>query len=130
MKVSTPLHSHIRRLAVSLALALLVGAWGGGGSSACAGGGGGGGGHTIGLGSTVAPNTNSGCAAHPLAQDGNQLPNLFFPCAGLAGSCPALTVSPQDPGVPGPGVGTAASIRAGATTGRMRYVRMRNLQPT
>jgi hypothetical protein len=37
-----------------------------------------------------------------------------------------LTFSAQDPGNAGPGTVTTASIRVGANTGRMRFVRLRN----
>jgi hypothetical protein len=118
---TTPLYRPMRWVA-SLMLALFAAACGGGGGGDAAGGG-----RTIGLDSNVAPNANMRCVDGPPAQDGNQLPNLFFPFAGLARSCTVLTFSPQDPGVPGPGVVTTASIRIGATTGRMRFVRLRNL---
>lgn len=103
--------------------------------AACGGGGGGGdnGGatgapQTIGLDITnSAPNSGMRCIDGPPAQDGvNQFPNLFFPWQGIAGSCTVLTFSQQDPGNGGPGTVTTARIRVGATTGRMRFVRLRN----
>ncbi len=108
-------------------LALLLTACGGGGGD-CGGAGGGGAPQTIGLASTNAPNNGMRCVDGPPAQDGfNQFPNLAFPWAGLAGSCTIITFSAQDPGVPVPGTVTTASVRVGPVTGRMRFVRLRNL---
>jgi hypothetical protein len=116
-----------RRAVVPLSAMLLVAlaACGGGGS------GGGGGGATpqvIGLDSGVAPNNGVRCVDGPPLQDGvSQFPNLAFPFQGAGASCTLLTFSAQDPGIAQPGTVTTASIRIGATTGRMRFVRLRNL---
>ena len=117
---------------VSLGLAALLAGCGGGGGGGDAGGAGGAGGgapQTIGLDTAGnAPNSGMRCVDGPPAQDGiNQFPNLFFPWQNLAGSCTIVTFSAQDPGVGRPGTVTTASIRVGATTGRMRFVRLRNL---
>lgn len=101
----------------------------------CGGGGGGGDGgasatpQTVGIDTASnAPNNAMRCVDGPPAQDGiNQFPNLFFPWQNLAGSCTIVTFSAQDPGVGRAGTVTSASIRVGATTGRMRFVRLRNL---
>lgn len=110
--------------------ALLAGCGGGGGGGGDSGGGAGAGTpQTVGIDtSSNAPNSGMRCVDGPPAQDGiNQFPNLFFPWQNLAGSCTVVTFSAQDPGVGRPGTVTSASIRVGATTGRMRFVRLRNL---
>lgn len=106
-------------------LALLLGACGGGGGDANPGAGIP---QQIGLDSGTAPNSGMRCIDGPPAQDGvNQFPNLFFPWQGIAGSCTILTFSQQDPGNATSGTVTTARIRVGASTGRMRFVRLRNL---
>jgi hypothetical protein len=111
-----------------LSLAGLLAACGGGGGDGGGAGGGGGGARTIGLDSSVAPNSGVRCIDGPPLQDGStQFPNLQFPWAGMAGSCTILTFSAQDPGNGGPGTVTQANIRVGNATGPMRFVRLRNL---
>lgn len=123
-----PAPRHARRLLPTriATLALLLA-----GLAACGGGGGGDGGGagvTIGVDSNVAPNSGMRCIDGPPAQDGvTQFPNLLFPWQGVAGSCTILTFSQQDPGNGAPGTVTTARVRVGAVTGRMRFVRLRNL---
>ena len=115
-----------RLVLLSLLTALLCACGGGGGGDG--GGGGGASEQVIGLDSSNAPNSGMRCVDGPPLQDGvNQFPNLSFPWFGVAGSCTVLTFSAQDPGNASPGTVTTARIRVGATSGRMRFVRLRNL---
>jgi len=112
-----------RILALALAAAALA-ACGGGGNNGPAGGATP---QVIGLDSGTAPNNGMRCIDGPPLQDGvSQFPNLSFPYQNIAGSCTLWTSSAQDPGNVGPGTVTTASIRVGPTTGRMRFVRLRN----
>ncbi len=116
--------SPVRRVVFSILVMTMAGL------AACGGGGDGGGGaaapQVIGLDSNIAPNNGVRCIDGPPAQDGvSQFPNLLFPFQGIAGSCTLLTFSAQ--AIAQPGTVTTASIRVGATTGRMRFVRLRNL---
>jgi hypothetical protein len=81
----------------------------------------------IGLDSGTAPNNGMRCIDGPPLQDGvSQFPNLAFPFQGVGSSCTLLTFSAQDPGNAQSGTVTTASIRVGPTTGRMRFVKLRN----
>lgn len=55
-----------------------------------------------------------------------QFPNLAFPFQGIATSCTLLTFVSQGTVITQPGTVTTASILVGPTTGRMRFVRLRN----
>lgn len=70
-----------------------------------------------------------GCGAgYPIQAPGAQFPDIPFYQPG-APSCTVLTFLAPDPKQPSPGNGVAvsANIRVGATTGKMRFVRMRIL---
>ena len=123
-------HAAARTLASAVAVVVLPLALAG-----CGGGGDGGGGGGAGAATTVGPTLNFNPTSGVVCADGVVIQiNASFPQPFAfqgASSCTVLTVSAgaaagqptMQP--PGPGTVTTATIRVGAVTGQMRFVRMR-----